>query len=87
MGLLLRHLWLVARVGSRHLGVGRGLPDVDAVERQAGGLQPLVVAGYAVAVEEPPGWLAGGRRLCACGLLGAGERQRERKDERANGYS
>ena len=37
MGLLLRHLWLVARVGSRHLGVGRGGLQAAAL-LAAGGL-------------------------------------------------
>ncbi|MDE0027148.1 MAG: hypothetical protein OXP69_22275 [Spirochaetaceae bacterium] len=37
MPLLLRHLWLVARVGSRHLGLGRGGLQAAAL-LAAGGL-------------------------------------------------
>ena len=77
-----------------HLDVCRGLPDVDGVERQTGGLQSFVVTGDAIAVEQRPGRLARGVRrgrsaargcgLCACGLQGAGECRHQRKNERAN---
>src|SRR5205807_790522 len=52
------------------LGIGAGMSDVQDIERQSGGKQLLVVAGYAVGVED-------GSRISRRGRLRAEERGRD----------
>ena len=68
------------------LGSGVRPGRVEAVERQPGGAQPIVVAGQAVAVHERPHRLrAGALALALAGRCrrGRGRRQHQRQDEGA----